>query len=360
MGKLTCFIEKRNRPSLDGYRKPAAWLAACLWIAAIFAALLPGTALAQEDPCGPGNLIWNCRFDEFTGSPPNQIPAGWTPFVLSGNLAFIQDTDTYFGPPALRMWSNGGTFTAGIYTQVGDLQPGATYAASWGWGAPNSPENFGRKLGIDPTGGTDPNSPNVQWGALHYGPGRILNRPGPYSPDKPNVGVSAVAQSSTVTVFVWVEHPSSSGDNFIFVDQVGLKQDSSAPVVPPTPTEVPPTDTPVPTNTPVPPTSAPTSTPTSTPTDTPTPSPSPTPTDTPTPTTTPTSTPSPTVTPSPTTTPTRTPVLDPRPTATSEPFYIELERTSQRQPNLLLYGGFGSLALALAAGVMLLWAGRSR
>ena len=331
-----------------------------MWVIAVIIALLPGQALAQEDPCGPGNLIWNCRFDEFTGSPPLQVPSGWTPFVVSGNLTYMQDSDTYFGPPALRMWSNGGTFTAGIYTQVGDLQPGATYAASWGWGAPNSPDNFGRKLGIDPTGGTDPNSPNVQWGALHYGPGRILNRPGPYSPDKPNVGVSAVAQAPTVTVFVWVEHPSSSGDNFIFVDQVGLKQDSSAPVVPPTPTEVPPTDTPVPTNTPVPPTSAPTSTPTSTPTDTPTPSPSPTPTDTPTPTTTPTSTPSPTVTPSPTTTPTRTPVLEPRPTATSEPFYIELERTSQRQPNLLLYGGFGSLALALAAGVMLLWAGRSR
>ncbi|MCB0232510.1 MAG: hypothetical protein KDH90_25875 [Anaerolineae bacterium] len=364
MGKLALYFGKRNRWLRSDSPKPASRLAACLWVIAVIIALLPGQALAQEDPCGPGNLIWNCRFDEFTGSPPLQVPSGWTPFVVSGNLTYMQDSDTYFGPPALRMWSNGGTFTAGIYTQVGDLQPGATYAASWGWGAPNSPDNFGRKLGIDPTGGTDPNSPNVQWGALHYGPGRILNRPGPYSPDKPNVGVSAVAQAPTVTVFVWVEHPSSSGDNFIFVDQVGLKQDTSAPVAPPTPTAEPATATPEPTSPParavVVATQAPTETPTDVPTPTPTASPSPTPTDTPTPTATPTETPSPTATPSPTTTPTRTPVLEPRPTATSEPFYVELERTSQRQPDLLLFGGFGSLALAIVAGLLLLWAGRSR
>ena len=142
---------------------------------------------------------------------------------------------------------------------------------------------------------SDPNSPNVQWGALHYGPGRILNRPGPHSPDKPNVGVSAVAQSTTMSVFVWVEHPTSSGDNLIYIDQVGLKQDSSAPVAPvalPTPTDAPATDTPIPAAPPVRVAATaivlPTETPTPAPTFTPTPSPSPTPTDTPTATTTPT------------------------------------------------------------------------
>ena len=134
--------------------------------------------------------------------------------------------------------------------------------------------------------------------------------------------------------------------------------------MPPTPTAEPPTPTPEPTSPParavVVATQAPTETPTDVPTPTPTASPSPTPTDTPTPTATPTETPSPTATPSPTTTPTRTPVLEPRPTATSEPFYVELERTSQRQPDLLLFGGFGSLALAIVAGLLLLWAGRSR
>ncbi len=324
-----------------------------VWLVVLLMAALPCAVHAQEDPCGPGNLIWNCRFDSFTGSPPTQVPAGWSPFIVSGSLTFMQDSDTFFGPPSLRMWSNGGTFTAGILTQVGDVQPGATYAASWGWGGPNEPDTFGRKLGIDPTGGTDPLSPNVIWGPLHYGPGRLLNYPGPYTPDNPNVGVAAVARASTITVFVWVEHPRSTGDNYIFVDQVGLRLDPNAPPAPPT--AAPATATPVPTVAPTRSVAASTATPTptATPTDLPTATPSPTPTDTPTPTATPTHTPSPTATPSPTLTPTASPTLAARPTATAEPIYVELSRASQRQPALLLYSGFGSLAVALLAGASL-------
>ncbi len=336
-----------------GWRKAARWLiVAMLALAVLGERALP--ASAQDDPCGTGNLIWNCRFDSFTGAPPQQVPAGWSPFVVSGSLSFVQDTDTYFGPPSLRMWSNGGTFTAGILTQVEGVQPGATYEASWGWGGPNDPASFGRKLGIDPTGGTDPLSANVVWGPLHYGDGRFLNYSGPYTPDNPNLNVAAVAQSSTVTVFVWVEHPRSTGDNFIFIDQIGLRLDPNA--APPPPTAAPATTTPPPLATPLPVVAqalvAPTATPspTSTPTDQPTATSSPTPTDTPTPTATPTDTPSPTATPSPTLTPTASPTLAPRPTATPQPVYVELRRASQRQPSLLLYSGFGSLALALLAG----------
>ncbi len=318
----------------------------------LFMGTQPHAVRAQEDPCGPGNLIWNCRFDSFTGSPPQQVPSGWSPFVVSGSLTFMQDSDTYFGPPSLRMWSSGGTFTAGILTQVGDVQPGATYVASWGWGGPNDPDTFGRKLGIDPTGGVDPSSPNVIWGPLHYGPGRILNRPGPYTPTNPNLDVAAVAQAPTITVFVWVEHPRSTGDNLIFVDQVGLRLDPNA--APPAPTAAPPTATSAPTATALRATAAPTATPTATATDLPTATPSPTPTDTPTPTATPTHTASPTATPSPTLTPTASPTLAARPTATPQPIYVELSRASQRQPALLLYSGFGSLTLAVLAG-LLIW-----
>ncbi|HSN75175.1 MAG TPA: hypothetical protein VL334_08810 [Anaerolineae bacterium] len=316
-----------------------------------------GNVHAQEDPCSPGNLIWNCRFDSFTGSPPQQVPAGWSPFVVSGSLTFMQDSDTFFGAPSLRMWSNGGTFTAGILSQVGDVQPGATYVASWGWGGPNDPDTFGRKLGIDPTGGTDPLSPNVIWGPLHYGPGRILNRPGPYTPDNANLDVAAVAQASTVTVFVWVEHPRSTGDNLIFIDQVGLRMDPSA--APALPTVAPAIATSVPTATPLRATAVPTAPPTAIPTDlptappSPTATPSPTPTETPTPTATPTATSSPTATPSPTLTPTASPTLAARPTATPQPIYVELGRAGQRQPSLLLYSGFGSLFVAVTAGLVL-------
>lgn len=244
-----------------------------------------------------------CDFDAFYGSPPRQIPQGWQPFIIYGDLTYMQDVDTYFGPPALRMWSNGGTFKAGIWTQV-RVTPGNGYRASVGWGGPNDPDNFGRQLGIDPTGGTDPNSPSVIWGPMHFGPGRFLNYP---LGEGPNIDVKARAAGDTVTVFFVVDHPRSTGDNLIYVDAIALYPDESAPGVSmPVPTEipaaapvveaaavqqpvvVPPTATPLPTATP---TETPIPTATPTPTETPTATPSPTPTITPTWTPWPTATP---------------------------------------------------------------------
>lgn len=346
----------------SGPHRGGRWALVAVWL---LLTLMPAAVQAGDvqDPCREGNLIANCRFDDFSGASPRQVPAGWTPFIVSGDLTFMQDTDTYFGPPSLRMWSNGGTFTAGIYTQVGGLQPGAAYVASWGWGGPNDPDSFGRKLGIDPTGGVDPLAPSVIWGPLHYGPGRFLSYTGPYSPDNPNVSVSAVAQSSTVTVFVWVEHPRSTGDNLIYIDNVGLHWDANQP--PPTPTAVPATATPAPpvARAQAAATSAPSNTPTATPapTDTPspTPSPSPTATETPSPTATPTATASPTTTPTPTLTPTATPTRPPRPTATPPSLFTQVEQTATRQPALLLYTGMVSLAGAAGLGG-LIWLQRRR
>ena len=214
-------------------------------------------ALAQA-PCDPPNILWNCDFDEFSGSPPRQVPAGWTPFVLEGDLVFMQDVDTVFGAPSLRMWSDGGTFKAGIHTRVGNVQPGIAYKASLGWAAPNAPDAFGRQLGIDPTGGTDPTAPTVIWGAMHRGPGRIVNYP---PGEGPNIDVSAVAQAETITLFILVDHNYSTGDNYIFLDAITMFVDP----VQPTATPVPPPATAVlPTPTPPPPTA--TLTPTATPT----------------------------------------------------------------------------------------------
>ncbi len=248
--------------------------------------LLAARPASASEPCNPPNVIPQpvCDMDSFYGSPPRQIPNGWTEFILSGDPTFMQDVDTFWGPPSLRIWSSGGTFKAGIYTQV-PVTPGAGYRASIAWGAPNAPETFGRQLGIDPTGGTDPNSPTVIWGPMHWGPGRILN----YPPPDVNIDVLARALSDTVTVFFLVDHPTSTGDNLIFVDAIALYPDEKrlpsscphrdanariaaavAPADPPTPLPLPPTATAEPTATPTD-----TPTPTATPTETPTPSPTP-------------------------------------------------------------------------------------
>lgn len=299
--------------------------------------------------CAPGNLIANCGMDQFVPAAQGQAPAGWTPFVISGSLAMDPAVDTYWGPPSLRMWSDGGTFVAGILTQVGGLTPGATYRASIGWAAPTEPDAFGRRLGIDPTGGTDPNSPDIVWGPIRRGPGTVLNDSDPnnvHDPKKGNIDVTAVARATTVTVYVWVDHNYSTGQNMIFIDAVGLYQDA-APVVAP-PTGVPPTSAavqavaPAATSTMRPPTA--TLAPTATPTLEPTPTETATPTDTPTPTITPTpqDTPTPSVTPSST--------LPPRPRATTVPDALARDPSASTPPRSLLAGGLGALMGAGALG----------
>jgi hypothetical protein len=265
-----------------------------------------------SDLCQPPNVIPQlvCDMDEFTGSPPRQVPVGWTPFVLFGDPEFRQDQHTFFGGSNLTIASYS-PFKAGIFTQA-DVTPGAGYRASIAWGAPNAPDLFGRQLGIDPTGGTDPNAPTVIWGPMHWGDGRILN----YPPPDVNIDVKARALGNKMTVFFLTDHPDTSGDNLILIDVIGLYPDDSAPAVelPPTAT---PTPEPPPTEAPVVAAAAPVEAqaaaplPTDTPTATPTATPSPIPTETPT--TTPSPTPTATATPLPTAT------WTPWPSATPEP-----------------------------------------
>jgi len=279
---------------LSIYLYRTSWL--CLLAIGLVLTLNQMPIYASE-PCNPPNQIPqpHCDMDSFHGDPPRQIPDGWTEFVLYGDPAFMNDPHSFFGSGTLRIWSSGGTFKAGIYTQVA-VTPGAGYRASIGWGAPNAPDTFGRQLGIDPTGGSDPNSPNVIWGPVHFGDGRLLN----YPPGQgPNIDVRARAIDGTVTVFFVTDHPTSTGDNLIYIDAIALYPDESAPpAAAPVAKEVPieaPAAPPVaeqavalaaapPAATLIPPTATETPTPTATPTatNTPTPSATPTPTQTPT------------------------------------------------------------------------------
>ena len=84
-------------------------------------------------------------------------------FWATRNLSMIHIHSLVSG--TLRITSNNNSpLKAGIYTQV-QVNPGAGYRASVAWAAPNFPTDaWGRQLGIDPTGGTDPNGRTVIWG----------------------------------------------------------------------------------------------------------------------------------------------------------------------------------------------------
>jgi hypothetical protein len=335
-----------------------SWATLLLILLAGFFESVSSASAQQKDPaCDVGNLTHNCEFDSYGGSPPRQLPEGWSWFVISGDVDFRTeiappDYTHVPSPPGLRL-SSSGTFVAGIYQQV-SVQPGVAYKASLGWGAPLQPETFGRQLGIDPTGGTDPTAPAVVWGPEHWGPGRVLNYSSPDATHV-NIGVSAVAQAPTLTVFVKVDHNTAVNNGWIELDAVSLHVDPTIPTaVPVTDTPVPPTATPRPTAVPR--------------TATPRPSPTPTPTYTPTPTATPSSTPTLTPSVTPTFTPTYTPsltptsTLPPRPKATRVPDESTVRPrgtppsdAADNAPRELLWAGVGALGLAgmLGVGVVL-------
>jgi len=287
--------------------------------------------VCQEDP---NQLLQNCGFSQGLN--------GWQTFIEGGQVSISTvDGGACHSPlcPAAFFVSNG-SFIAGLYQQV-PATPGVTYWANVTWlvfePAGKLDNTVGRRVGIDPTGGTDPTSPAIVWSQELWHTFESCE-----FKICPELQVSAAAQNSTITVFVRIEDTwKDRRDEFSFVpdaffgmeeqfwlDDVGVIPVGAAPAPtpePPTSTPAPPTSTPVPatpvpaqTSTPLPPTETPVPTEevsvspmpeltTPFPTDTPTPlPPTPTPTATPTPTFTPVP-PTPTSTPSPTATPTATP-----------------------------------------------------
>ncbi|MFZ4850185.1 MAG: hypothetical protein ACOYL7_13740 [Caldilinea sp.] len=328
------------------------------WLATLFLAglaLLAATGQVEAaDPCAPPNLLPAavCGMDTFTGARPLQIPTGWSPFILYGSPEYLQDEHTFFGGFNLTIASTS-PFKAGIFTQV-QVTPGAGYRASIGWGAPNVPDLFGRQLGIDPTGGTDPNAPTVIWGPMHWGEGRILN----YPPPDVNIDVRARAVTPTITIFFLADHPQSAAYDLILIDAISLFPDESAPAV-----ELPPTATPTPAAevkvaeapAPLPPAATPTATPTAIPTETPTATPTAIPTVPPTaiPTATPTATLLPTAT------------WTALPSATAEPLISLTKDQASRavrllEPRLLVLLSGTGLSGAVLLGVSWGWLRRRR
>jgi hypothetical protein len=224
----------------------------------VLMAAMPAVVQAQ-DPCqDPSNLTFNCQFDTFDQiAPYGAVASDWTPFVEFSvePPAFNSAGETPLAP-AQEIFCGWLPFTAGIYQQV-QVTPGAAYVAAIGWapyasyddtGRRNAGQFIGRKVGVDPRGGTDPTSANIVWSPEVWDElGGVF----------PQLRVSAVAQTGTVTVFVRAHNPQSHGNDKVWFDAVTLMVDPTQPTA--TATTVPPTPTPTSppptfTSTPLPPT----------------------------------------------------------------------------------------------------------
>jgi hypothetical protein len=297
----------------------------------------PVVELAQFNPdlCeDPANVLPNCGFS--SGMEP------WKPFVEGGSPSISWGTDPStchaINIPCIRI-SSENPFVGGIYQQVSGLNPGVTYHANvtllWMDSLNKTDRVMGRKIGIDPKGGTNPQSPDIAWSEEIWG-----TEDERISVTQAKLHAAAAAQGNTVTVFVRIDAPRQvqgvtwPGVDQVWIDDVGMvawgeaaPTATSQPSAPPTDTPVPPTKPPAPptataqppTSTPQPPAATPVITPTVGLTATVPITPTQTPTNTPAATATPTMTPTPTVTRQ----PTATNIPRPTATATSQPL-IEL------------------------------------
>jgi hypothetical protein len=196
-------------------------------------ALLPIIASAA-------NLLTNGNFASFStigrswDGIDEKVGTGWDYFYVDtgtqlNKLHWFSSTDftARFNPggnpyelegpdgSAQNMWSSY-EFDAGIYQRVTGLITGTVYAFDVPfvtfWRGPGYPDSDGimkKRVGIDPTGGTDPTSPNVIWSEVD-------------SDDKKWVymDLAARAEAEAMTFFVRVEAPDNQSFNHVDLDTV--------------------------------------------------------------------------------------------------------------------------------------------
>jgi hypothetical protein len=244
---------------------------AAVLLALLFFAFSSHSASAQDPKCG---LLPDCTFDGFYGDE-GACSALWKCDNPSG--IGLTESEGWPKGPSLT-FAGDAPFDRKVWQRVA-VTPGKGYRFSCpfcvvningqGW---HEGDQVNRRLGIDPYGGTDPNSPNIKWSNDFFGKGRFQDD---------ELQVSEYARADHITVFIWVNNPYGDRHVDVFVDTVGLFENPDMPpiqitqptVTPPPPpptappaanaTRVPPTTAPEPTQEP---TLAPTDEPTQTPT----------------------------------------------------------------------------------------------
>lgn len=235
----------------------------------------PLPKFSLKSPCAldPNNLVSN---GSMAGG--GAVADGWNQFTVDGSPQFRHVDNEQIDPNGSQQIFSTNTFDAGILQTVHNLQTGVYYGFRLGYSlaaksfsGPNvRVSSIGRKVGVDPFGGTDPQSPNVIWGPDLYDGNAALNRP--------EMQLIFAARSSNATIFLRaIARDGSGGENRVWLDAVCMQAQSDMPTAtppPPTATPVPPTPTAratvkvalQPTVVRVPPTVTRTATPTSSPT----------------------------------------------------------------------------------------------
>jgi LysM repeat protein len=198
-------------------------------------------AAAQE------NLLTNGSLERpyyGQGAATRTAPQGWSMWVGAGAPEAFPHPDQVQvrdGEVSWNMKQGASVFTAAGYQQVTGLNQGdAVRLVAYGWVftcndtatscvIPEAPyrrsdtsAGASLKVGIDPTGGIDPNSAAVQWSAPAA----------PYD-QWAELSVTATAEGGTVTVFLYATQSAGLALNNVYWDQVSLvRTEAAAPAEP--------------------------------------------------------------------------------------------------------------------------------
>lgn len=200
----------------------------------------------------PKNLVTNGTMGpDHHDTPFGTVADGWDPFVFGGSPPNFRWVDNeQIDPGGSQQIYTSDTFDAGVMQTVHNLQPGTQYwfrlgysLAAKSYNGPNvRVDSIGRKVGVDPFGGTDSHSPNIIWGPDFFDGGPAVNI-------YPAMYMVFPARSPNATIFLRaIARDNSGGENRVWLDAVCMEARPDLPTVPiqPTPVPLPPTATPLP------------------------------------------------------------------------------------------------------------------
>lgn len=174
-------------------------------------------AMADNPDCG---LVLDCTMDGFYGTS-GAGSGPWKPFLISGSRGIgLAPVEGWPKGPSVQLHGQNSPFDAGIFQTVA-VTPGLGYHFDLAWAVEtidgkgwHSGFQINRRLGIDPYGGTDPNSSNIQWSSDYFGSGKF------------DLALDAYAQSASMTVYVRVNNPYTDHVVDVYLDTASLKVNS--------------------------------------------------------------------------------------------------------------------------------------
>ncbi len=161
----------------------------------------------------------------------------WKPFKVSNQSFSIWKHPTEGWPkgPSLWIYGDAVSFDGGVY-QVVAVTPGRGYHFEVAWAvvrhggtAVHDDSRLIRQVGIDPYGGTNPVSPNVQWSGEYTGSGK-------FAPESGNLAIDQYARGDHITIFLRAQNRYADSRAEVFFDHAVLTDNGAAPIVvaPPT------------------------------------------------------------------------------------------------------------------------------